>query len=68
VVYEVKLPSKNHVFKLKEIGKSHAIWEDQANEWPKTITYRRDGDTMHVALDGGGKFEKIEMKLSKNPA
>lgn len=62
VVYEVKLPSKNHVFTLKEVGKSHAMWEDQANEWPKTITYRREGDTLHVALDGGGKLETIVMK------
>lgn len=62
VVYEVKLPSKNHVFKLKELGKSHAVWEDQANDWPTTITYRREGDTMHVNLDGGGRLEKIVMK------
>lgn len=66
VVYEVVLPSKTHAFMLREVGPSHAIWEDPANAWPSTITYRRTGSTMHVELDGKSKdgsrrLESIDM-------
>lgn len=66
VVYEVVLPNKTHAFKLREVGQSHAVWEDLTNAWPSTITYRRTGSTMHVELDGKAKdgarrLESIDM-------
>jgi len=40
-------------FPLVESGSSHAVFENPDHDFPKRLSYRREGDTLHVSAEGG---------------
>jgi len=40
-------------FKRVESAKNEAVFENLKHDWPKRIRYRREGETLHVRVEGG---------------
>ncbi len=66
IVYEVTLPSKVHTFKLQEIKPDQVTWQDPANQWPKTISYKKIEVGVEVTL-AGASGERTEQFIMKRP-
>jgi hypothetical protein len=45
-------PMKHRAVK---VGKNEAVFEDPEHGWPQRIRYAREGDTLHVTLEGTGE-------------
>ena len=71
-IYYVAKPSQNASethFKLVSFGKYEAVFENREHDFPQRITYRRDGDKLHAAIEGpsNGKKLVIEYPMMRTP-
>jgi hypothetical protein len=46
---------------------NEVVFENPAHDFPKKITYKRDGDALTAAIEGpmGGQLRKIEFPYKK---
>ncbi|MCA9528333.1 MAG: hypothetical protein KC549_18740 [Myxococcales bacterium] len=56
-------------FKLVEHGPALAVFTAPAHDFPQRIAYRREGDHLHVTLDGveGGQPRHLELHFTRAP-
>ena len=54
-------------YRLKRAGRTEAVFENPSHDFPRLITYRRDGGTLQVRAEGepGGDQRRILYKLRR---
>ena len=58
--------SEPTIFRLSNIEKNRFDSENQENEFPKVISYHRDGDTLKAVVSGGGIEIPFDFEPVKN--